>query len=494
MLRQRRGGDRLHPAQDGERLREERRLLRDDRGRLQAPDLHHVVAERIDDAVERLVRHALPLVAAARQDDGVGGLEEESARELANEGALADPRLPLDEDGDARPLAHVGERALQGRELPFAPDERRDLSLRGGRRYVPRRAARVERFFHVEPAEHLARARPRARIEAEQLDAQGVEIARHGGDERAWRRRLEPLLVHQDLERRPVEREPPGERFVENDADRVPVRRGPERLRSGLLGRHVGARPDDLVGARARVVLFEVRDEPEVEQDDAAGARDEDVRRLDVAVELSGHVQRREPARELAERAPELRLVVARSTHVAATQTGCGGGSVCAGVGVARMRERPGGDEVRRHPVGRLERRFAPGVTGRDVAEKIGPFHELHREKPAPLVLEERIEADEVRVLHVLQGAKFVFEPEDPLRVQVPERLQRDARGPFSVERLVDDPHAAGAEPTQHLESLRAAEVDLGRIQGFSASVAGSGGRERGPGNGGDRTGATSGP
>ncbi len=55
----------------------------------------------------------------------------------------------------------------------------------------------------------------------------------------------------------------------------------------------------------------EIRDEPEVEQDDAALARHEHVGRLDVAVELARAVERAEAFDELAQRGAQQRLVAA---------------------------------------------------------------------------------------------------------------------------------------------------------------------------------------
>ncbi len=69
-------------------------------------------------------------------------------------------------------------------------------------------------------------------------------------------------------------------------------------------------------------------------------------------------------------------------------------------------------------------------------------------------------------MLNVLERAKLVLEAEDPLRVQVAERLQRDARVTLAVQRFVDDAHPAGTEPAEDLESGRAAEVDLDSVQG----------------------------
>ena len=73
-------------------------------------------------------------------------------------------------------------------------------------------------------------------------------------------------------------------------------------------------------------------------------------------------------------------------------------------------------------------------------------------------------------MLDILERAKLIFEPEDSVRVQVAEGLQRDPRIAIAIERLVHDPHPARAEPAKHLKSPRAAEVDFDSVQGRRSS------------------------
>ena len=90
------------------------------------------------------------------------------------------------------------------------------------------------------------------------------------------------------------ERQLPGQRLVEHRRRRCTSRWPRVRgSRGGLLGRHVGRRCRTAARARCCVAgADELGDQAEVEQHHAAVAGDQHVRRLDVAVELAGLVQR----------------------------------------------------------------------------------------------------------------------------------------------------------------------------------------------------------
>ena len=96
-------------------------------------------------------------------------------------------------------------------------------------------------------------------------------------------------------------------------------------LVGGLLRRHVRRRPDrgPLVGAVGVAAGVELADQAEVEQHDPAGAVDQDVRRLEIAVELARDVEREDAVDELGQRArpgalvePGARDVLARRAAV----------------------------------------------------------------------------------------------------------------------------------------------------------------------------------
>jgi hypothetical protein len=96
------------------------------------------------------------------------------------------------------------------------------------------------------------------------------------------------------------ERRPPGDQLVEDDTQRVHVRAGVRAPAPGLLGRHVGGRPDPLAGARQPLALVvdEAR-QAEVQQLDdgpstVRAAREEDVGGLQVAVDDALAVRERQ--------------------------------------------------------------------------------------------------------------------------------------------------------------------------------------------------------
>ena len=104
------------------------------------------------------------------------------------------------------------------------------------------------------------------------------------------RARLDPA---RGLEHRAVpERMPAREALPEHDADRPHVRRGIAGVSLEPLGRDVGERPGDVARGRQRLLLRELG-KPEVEQPhgELLALGDEDVRRLDVAVDDSARVR-----------------------------------------------------------------------------------------------------------------------------------------------------------------------------------------------------------
>ena len=158
----------------------------------------------------------------------------------------------------------------------------------------------------AQPTDHLSPRRPCVRIPAEQLEAQRIEVVRYVGRELTRGQRLDPLLVDQYFERPAEEREPAGQGLVEHHADTVPIAGRGYRQACCLFRRHVCDRADDVrLRALVDVGLFQLGGQAEVEQDDASITVDEHVGGLDVAVELAGVVQRRDPRGELPQRRPQ---------------------------------------------------------------------------------------------------------------------------------------------------------------------------------------------
>ena len=83
---------------------------------------HQVAAERVDDAVDRLVRDRLALVGAAAKDEGAAA--HELVEEVLHEGRLAHARRPGHAHGDRCASSDGVEGALQGLQRGLAADER----------------------------------------------------------------------------------------------------------------------------------------------------------------------------------------------------------------------------------------------------------------------------------------------------------------------------------------------------------------------------------
>ena len=118
---------------------------------------------------------------------------------------------------------------------------------------------------------------------------------------------------------------------------------------------------------------------------------------------------------------------------------------------------------------GQLERdvrlqRVAQRIVGRrrvaraDEAEEIHAVDELHRVEAMVVREDQLVDLDQVGVRDVRERAEFLLEPVDRRGVGVEDRLDRHAHVALEVIRLVDDPHAAGPDPSPHGEAIGAAE------------------------------------
>jgi hypothetical protein len=350
--------------------------------------------------------------------------------EAAHERALAHARAAVDED--ARGCARRGalERGLEDLAFGAPADERRALRARehgaaaGG---------------HPQPAQHVRTGGPVGGLAAEQIHAQRLEILGRVGHERARPRRIQLPLGHEHLHRRAHEGQAAGERLVEHRADRVPVARLGERGGGALFGRHVAGGADDRLAARARVEV-EIGEQAEVEEHDAAGRRDQDVRRLEVAVQLAQLVQGRDAGGELVQRRAQ-----AGQVDRGARRPRRGGGFVG-----------PGGRGRRRAGQGVLE---GARLARADPAEEVDAVDELHGDEPVVALADQLAQADQVHVVHVGERAELLLEAEQRVRLELAQHLEGHAAAVGVIDRLVDDAHAAGADPPEDLEALRAAEL-----------------------------------
>ena len=381
-------------AQHGEDLREQPRGPWEERRDGRLVEDRELAAESVHDTIERLVRDDLTLVAAAGQDEHallVGELRDE----LPDERALADARLPFDDDRDRLAVAHLRVRLVQRRNLSATPEER----AARGRRDRSARRARARRG-RLQPANDVGAARTSRRIAVQELDGERVEVA---GDAVRLEPRGRGVLRHLPLQHerlRALERAPAREALIEDDAHAVPVRGRAHVVGRGLLGGHVrhGADQRGLELRHRRV-----EHDAEVEQHDAPVARDEDVRRLDVAVDLAGEVHGVNRLRELKECCAQARLVECARALLCARRFLGRRARVLAGRARAR-------DLVCPRAVG----------LAADMREQVHPVDELHREEPGVPIAHEVAEAHEVRVADVLERAKFVLQAQQRLGFEAP--------------------------------------------------------------------------
>ena len=200
---------------------------------------------------------------------------------------------------------HRHRRACPGRgmgrgqrfELGAPSDEERRPPhgrVRGG----ARRRARAERRPRFGALQAVLRTRPK------QGHAKLVQV-RGNGCQLGRRDRPESLLHREDLADGTVERQPSGQRLVQEDADAVPVAGGPHRIARRLLGRHVRGSPDHTVPGPADRIESAFRYQPEIDQHHAPAPGDHHVGGLDVAVQPAGRVQRIDADGQLAQRGPK---------------------------------------------------------------------------------------------------------------------------------------------------------------------------------------------
>ena len=437
-------------AEHGEYLRQREDVVREESLRLRRREAPKVTAQGVDEGVECLVGNRLPLVAAPDEDHRLAVRVLQLHQEAPDERALAHPGAAVDRHDDGPSRFRGLERIAQRRQMLFAADEERGARGKG------RGQDRGGRS-HQRP-EHLASGRPGGRIPAQQVPAQLVEVARDAGGELMGRRRLTLLFPPHDFWRGTGERKSPGERLVEHGPDVVPIAGLRERKARHLLGRHVRRRSPLIHRMRMRRV--ELRDEAEVEEHHAPLASDEDVRRLDVPVELSGVVQGQHAFGELRQRASQagqVQLPPRSPLDVADVRCGLGGdrGHRLAVRGLEDT-VRPEADP-RRQPARRA--RLGRVCLAADVPEEVHPFDQLHREEPLLVAGGKLVEGHEVGVRDVGEGPELLLEAHERRGRDVSQRLEGDDHVPLPVDRAVDDAVAARAEALLDLEPVGPDEI-----------------------------------
>ncbi len=247
----------------------------------------------------------------------------------------------------------------------------------------------------------------------EQRAHQGVEVRRRLGVQHTRPIEAARLLVYEGLRPWERKRQAPREGLVEHHTEGVPVGRRPEGQPLGLLGGHVRPRAARAVrGVVEALVDAEGEGEAEVEQHRVAAPGDHHVAGLDVAVQPTRRVHRRQALYELREHG---------------RQPG----------------EAPRG-ETR-----------AALVIGPQPIEQTDPFDHLHGEVRLPVLDEELVQLDEVGVRDARHRTKLLLEPEDVVGVEPPQGLERHVALHLRVARAVDHPHPTLAEGLQDAEALR---------------------------------------
>ena len=117
-------------SQHGEQAPQRRHVLGPPEGPLGVGKVHQVSTERIDDAVDGLVRHRLPLVRLSSKHDRLAPLDQ-AVEKVLEQGRLAHARSTAHAHGRPAARARDLERVAQRADVRLAPDERRVASAGG---------------------------------------------------------------------------------------------------------------------------------------------------------------------------------------------------------------------------------------------------------------------------------------------------------------------------------------------------------------------------
>src|SRR3954471_1349588 len=172
-----------------------------------ASETMQMAGQRVDEAVERLVRNRLTLVAATHQDGGAR-IRAHTVEKALDERRLAHPRSTVDMNGEGISFLRSTVRRHEGFELAQAPNE--DGS---GDHEI---AGNVDHSRGgTELRQHRCCVGTIPRTPTEQSAAQGIEV---GGYPDAVRRpwSIDRLLSQEHVDSRALERKPRGQGLVEH--------------------------------------------------------------------------------------------------------------------------------------------------------------------------------------------------------------------------------------------------------------------------------------
>jgi hypothetical protein len=303
-------------------------------------------------------------------------------------------------------LATERQRLAQRRQLRLASDE--DVLRRAfGRRLAPAGGPRAR---DAQPPQDLGTRGSTFRLGRQQEPGHAIEVFGNAADQRTRRRgRLALSLEH--VAKRFSERQLSGQGLEEHDSHAVPVGRLGEPVAGELFGRHVGQRPRKTAGDTPLRLLGEhPGGQSEVEDDHASCPIDQDVGGLDVAVDLPVTVQEVESLGELDQGLSQTIEVPRRSSSRGVQPTA-------------------------------------------HVLDEARTRHELHREEAVALADEELVQAHEIRMAQLGEGAELPLEPVDLFRAEMSQGLRGHREPESRVMDTVDHPHAALSDAREDAEA-----------------------------------------
>jgi hypothetical protein len=109
------------------------------------------------------------------------------------------------------------------------------------------------------------------------------------------------------------------------------------------------------------------------------------------------------------------------------------------------------------------------------VREQVDPVDKLHREIPAPLLLDELSQADEVRVAKVAHGAELALDSRDLVSAERAQRFDRHASVAFEVDRFEHRPLRPPPELPYDAESFESGDLGGGKRMGLHEKLRRSG-------------------
>jgi hypothetical protein len=284
------------------------------------------------------------------------------------------------------------------------------------------------------------------RIASQQVAAQHRQIVGKVGHDLARVSQLFPLLELLHLDERSLERRATRKRLVQHHAGAVPIGGVGQPRASGLLRRHVAGRADDgQVARRGRRRGSQLGDQAEVEQHDAALAGHLHVRRLDVAVQLPGFVQRQQSRAQLGESLLEAGDVGADGSRRFARSLVIEVTAGIAEVSSDLFRARDVESRLRWLAGGRGARRQRRSG-GAHPLDEAAAAYQLHGEEPLVAIGQQLVQRHQVAMAQIGERSKLPLEEIERVGIEPLEGLEGQGELPLTIEGLIDDTKPALAD------------------------------------------------